>query len=1030
MKITLVHISDIHIRENWEEDQNVVFTSFFDDLTKQLSQIERNNIYFVFSGDFVLEGAKPALFTKFFNEFDKKLNELYIYPDHRICVPGNHDISRDKVKINIDNHEALVSKKLNEKQFNDYVSKESSNINLLLDKFENYRYFENQFAKIGLSTGPIGGSGWYLNDNIGIYCLNSALCSSGGIEYEGEKVSDKGRLAIDTRNLHNWISSKDVKTRILIMHHPIDWLTDWAKTELKTIIKKDFSLFLYGHNHEQDVYHYLNTESYYVECSAPPLFTSKKDNLGYSIITLDADNGVSEIIYRQWTRHHSFVSGVNFSNTDDGKIKCQSKNIIENTNNINIINTNKDFITKYFEDKLEEFIIIFPSQPVIWIEPIIHSYSELSKINDNDMGEEPINIANIITDTNSLVIKALPQFGLTCLAIYLCKEAWSKNNDFWIYIDANQVKPDALDREIQKQCKIVSPNLSDVKCIILDSWSASDERHQLLLTKMVNNYKNIRIIVMQTIDDTRVFIENFDTSTLNRDFKILYLWTLTRSRVRNIVAKYNEKKYIGDENAVVEKILSDLEVLNLHRTPLNCFTLLKTMEVDFDESPVNRAEMIKRVLFLLFNDDDIPTYRIRPDLKDCEYVLGYLCQIMIMENNFGFSRDTFIKRISSFCKEQLIDLDVDILFDILNANHIIINREGLFYFRFSYWIYYFTAQRMYHSQSFLEYIFAHKVFYPCPEIIEFFTGIDRRREEAIRILITDLQYSCDFVKERCGFREEMNVYRFAQWRSSPEAIEKMKNELSDGVMTSTLPEEIKDRYADTQYDRTKPYNQDIQIIFEELSLLNLYQIMRASARALRNSDYVDPALKITMLDLLLKSWEQLAKVLLVISPILAREGFATFDGLSFFLAGDFGSNFEEKFNNIIGIIPMNIISWVKDDIYSNKMGSLLINQLTNEENDIRKHFLVMLLINQKPNAWKSSIEDYIASVSKNSFFLYDISQALKSQYIYSFASFKTLEDIKYLYKMTLAKHLLGIKRPSPDKIKKISDKYLGDIDNF
>jgi hypothetical protein len=77
-------------------------------------------------------------------------------------------------------------------------------------------------------------------------------------------------------------------------------------------------------------------------------------------------------------------------------------------------------------------------------------------------------------------------------------------------------------------------------------------------------------------------------------------------------------------------------VLNLHRTPLNCLTLLKVSEIDFDESPVNRSEMIKRVLFLLFNIDDVPTYKTRPDLKDCEYVLGYFCEHLIRDGAYSF----------------------------------------------------------------------------------------------------------------------------------------------------------------------------------------------------------------------------------------------------------------------------------------------------------------------------------------------------------------------------------------------------------
>ena len=71
--------------------------------------------------------------------------------------------------------------------------------------------------------------------------------------------------------------------------------------------------------------------------------------------------------------------------------------------------------------------------------------------------------------------------------------------------------------------------------------------------------------------------------------------------MRKIVSDYNDKRHIGENDLVIAKVVSDMRVLNMHRTPLNCLTILKASEARFDDSPVNRTEMIKRILFLLFN---------------------------------------------------------------------------------------------------------------------------------------------------------------------------------------------------------------------------------------------------------------------------------------------------------------------------------------------------------------------------------------------------------------------------------------------
>ena len=67
---------------------------------------------------------------------------------------------------------------------------------------------------------------------------------------------------------------------------------------------------------------------------------------------------------------------------------------------------------------------------------------------------------------------------------------------------------------------------------------------------------------------------------------------------------------------------------------MNCFTLLKVAEKYFDESPINRTDMIEKVLFVLFNMDGLSRYKTKPDLKDCEYVLGRYCEKMIKNQNY------------------------------------------------------------------------------------------------------------------------------------------------------------------------------------------------------------------------------------------------------------------------------------------------------------------------------------------------------------------------------------------------------------
>jgi predicted MPP superfamily phosphohydrolase len=919
--IRIVHLSDLHFRKNWDEEQELVLKELFKDLSKQVAQHPNLLTYLVFSGDFVLSGGEKELYQHFFDRFDGELSRLGIPKAQRICVPGNHDVSKQIIESKYLEHEGVINQISNETEFNDYIGSEN---NLFNEKFKNYMTFQSDFSEIGIGIDAIGGQGHSISENIGIYCLNTAVCTSAGYK----NISDKGRLLIDTRNLQKWIASCQLETKILVMHHPIDWLSDWAKSELRKILRNSFSLCLNGHAHEQSTYHMFNQGYDLIDCSAPPLLSTKRGELGYSIITV-RDIGVMEIQYRQWTRNYKFVTGVNFSDTDDGKV------VVKRSDNGDSL-SNKDEVSFSLDLKLKEALRSFSSQPIVWVEPLISNTTEIGQRLDD---KNKVPIKDILEGTNSVIIKAPPQFGLTCLSHFLIKEAWQSYSAHWVYIDANLTRSHTVESHLKRELEARKISLKDVQCVVLDSWTNYETDSFKMLRRLCEIIKDTRLIIMQTIDDNRFLIEP-QKETIEREFDVLHLLALSRNHIRKVVSKYNDEKHIGDENAVLQKVVSDLDILNIHRTPYNCLTLLKVAEKYFDESPVNRTKMLEKVLFLLFDIEEIPTYKSKPDLTDCEYVLGFFSEKLIKEGRYSFSREEFLKDLRSFCSTKLIDLEVDFVFDILYRNNILFKRESQYVFKSSYWLFYFAAQRMHHSDEFSEYMLENKRYVAFPEIIEFYTGIDRRRNNALKILHQDLREVCDTVYKKVGLPDGMDPYKLAKWEPSPESIERMKSLIGESVINSGLPDSVKDKYADRSYNPIKPYDQSINRIFYEYSLHVLIQTLKSTSRALRNSDFADPEIKRDLLKEVLRGWEQISKVLFALTPNLATEGQATFEGQSFILMGNFGDTMEERINRILQAIPNNVASIFKEDLFSNKIGPLLFDQVNNEASELKKLELI------------------------------------------------------------------------------------------
>ncbi len=689
---------------------------------------------------------------------------------------------------------------------------------------------------------------------------------------------------------------------------------------------------------------------------------------------------------------------------------------------------NKEALRKLFKKRFNDSLKGFDDQPQIWVEPIISRTSELSQNPDENYSQRVL-IEEILLSDKSYFINAPSQFGLSTLAHYLICEAWD-NNELWIYLDNSSIKPHLIGKSVRNEANSLDQNPENVKCIVFDSFYNSDKVSHKKLKELITSNPDCRIIVLNTLDE-QLYISKEENEKIDekeiiidREFDFLHLIALPRTQIRNIVRQYNQEKNIGEETIVLNKITKELEGLNLHRTPYNIITILKVSEKYFDDSPVNRTKMIEMILFVLFDMGEIPRYKTMPDLKDCEYVLGRYCETMLRNEKYSFQKLDFISELKSFCKEKYIELDIEVVFEILNNNNIIIMDDDKFRFKSTFWIYYFGAKRMHAEVSFKDYIFKSKKYSSYPEIIEFYTGIDRNRDDALKILLDDIESTRNIVEEKLGIKGEINPLSNAKWKPSDNQIEKIQNEIGENVLTSNLPNSVKDQFIDKSYNQKRPYNQSIQKIFEDYSLVNLMQQIKASSTALRNSDYANPELKKKLLVEIYNSWKQLAKVLFALAPNMALNGKATFQGAAFELNGDFGQTFEERLNRIIQVLPTNVVGYFQDDLYSPKIGPLFYDCFNNEKNELLKHHQALLIIFKRPSEWKPQIENYITSINKNSFYLYDTVNALRAKYRYDFASQDDLKSFKYLIKLGLAKHHYGGAKPSLSQILTIKDDNL------
>ena len=99
MKHHFLHISDLHYRADWPEQTRLVCDRFLADLTDQKKKFP--DAYLIFSGDLVQAGGESGLYAAFLKYFDERLTKLGFPSERRICIPGNHEISRTALRPNV-----------------------------------------------------------------------------------------------------------------------------------------------------------------------------------------------------------------------------------------------------------------------------------------------------------------------------------------------------------------------------------------------------------------------------------------------------------------------------------------------------------------------------------------------------------------------------------------------------------------------------------------------------------------------------------------------------------------------------------------------------------------------------------------------------------------------------------------------------------------------------------------------------------------------------------------------------------------
>lgn len=966
MKTVILNISDIHYGSNTPENEGLVLSSFIKDVEEQTSKMNYEEIFVVIGGDLVFAASENS-YDGFDEQIVQKLIDvLHIDRSHFIIVPGNHDLKQSFIGEVEDAFMPIFNAKLDERKFNDLLRKNVQH-ELLFGKFQQFEVYAKR--KMLIEDYSMQCGCYSLNESWSIHTLNTAILSCGG--YKG--TDDIGKMGVDTRALHEHLSQDKHPHKILLMHHPEEFCMDWVKTELRKLYHTSFDLILSGHTHDQNLYCQHIKDRDYIHCSAPQLFTDKHDEvLGYCFIELE-DDEVTRIIYREWfEKRNKFRVGLSFTDEESGVVSFERKKETLNT-------PHEDRILAMMQMKLRSAMEAFIGQPYIWVERYLSDdrIDQIFKMTKSTLYSE----TDIMNDNLSIRVVAPSQYGLTCYGIHFLITLWETKREFGIMIDADGVRSRKFERMVESELGLYQKEKGDVKWIVIDNWRPFKKDQAGISKYIMQEFPGVHVILLSPFHEHN-FNEHINTEEILNVDKTLYLTPLKHEQERLIVDEYNKSKFIEESDVVLGKIDADIKDFNLHRTPYSCITLLTVFKDSFDRNPVNRTSVLENILNIIFDNTKLPTYKdSNPDVKDCEFCLGYFCSQIIDNEYIIFSRETFYSEIKKFCDLKKTSININQLFDILCYNKIIIEENGQYTFRFTFWVYYFVASWMHVDDEYAKKMLSAQNYQHFPEVLEFYTGKDRKRLDAVKAVTDDLKLASQTVQQKIGISDENNPFAFLRFKNDSEQTEKIIKEIDDNIKKSNLPQEIKDQVADLTFSPSAAFNQDINKVYSDFSVGYLVNIISIASKVLRNSDHLDAKDKQELLSEITKALKVFSNIIYLVSHMFAKQGYIHLPDYSLKLTDGFNEFGEaDKRIQIIVTIPYNLMLMFKEDMYSRKLSPVYIEQLKIEKDKAQKHLLAALIVYKQPEGWEPAIREYINGIGKDSYYLGTITELMADVY--------------------------------------------------
>ena len=763
MTFSIVHISDLHFKNDHPCIERVRILR--DDI---LQQITGTKAHLIFSGDLVHAGDDnlyEVLLDQFFVHLDEACERIYL-------VPGNHDIQRQSTDLNQCEKFAADS---NQK----YLYHSDSTLKLDnpfqgSDPLQNYNDFQDLISNHQLQNyfGTLDA-----NSDFSFLGLNSAwLCCA-----RDHGQSDLKKLKIDPAIVEHFVEKlPNSNLKVCAFHHPLDWMEENIRQNVKNLITKNFDLVLFGHDHNPSTTSgkFNDDECLFLQAPAVNSEYSYGAN-AYSIINVDKEYKRYEVRYRTFSEpQKKYVMGEDIT---DGGVRYPSKEDQIHWHHLRT-GTKSGLLSRFsdqcheidFSDWFNTHIVAKSKLVTEFVEPTVTrlEYNEGQKIvtKPRKLGDA------LAADTRIQFIIGPQDSGLTTASFLTLKHVCKNFQNYErvpVYIKLGNIKVNraSLISEAVKTSTVRYSHTEMTRLIdeggvtfIFDEICLPEtEKFNKLINTLEQYFSKSTAIIFCALDGG--FTVSSETSKLMLSPLTDVVHELQPLDVRGIhdliqTQRVNLKPREVDN--VLDNVIASFKQMNEPLYPSSVALLLETLQQIPQFKPLNRVRLLDRYVECLlgrFDLEDVREGSFNSNEKSnfLAYVAGYFATNSLAKIP--------VKKWDIICKQyeedKLLELPLELLKEFVEKGILILQGgTGTVTFRADYLFSYFVAKEMHQNVKVFDYISDDEAFYTNHRELVFYGELEgvnntklldatfyRLRALESEIIQKYSQNSCDFDNE-------------------------------------------------------------------------------------------------------------------------------------------------------------------------------------------------------------------------------------------------------------------------------------------